>query len=102
MFREMKFVFLSLCLSVLGCAEKKTETQTPVERSKYLVTVTSCNDCHTPKIAGPGGSPVLDETRLLAGHSENAPYPPTWTPRSNRASVFIRSSTQYAWIGLVE
>lgn len=39
MFREMKFVFLSLCLSVLGCAEKKTETQTPVERSKYLVTV---------------------------------------------------------------
>ena len=66
MFRSMKFVMLALCLSVPGCAEKKTETQTPVKRGKYLVTVTGCNDCHTPKIAGPGGIPVLDEKRLLA------------------------------------
>jgi len=51
MLRRMKFVLFALCLSVLGCAEKKAETQTPVERGKYLVTVTGCHDCHTPSLS---------------------------------------------------
>jgi cytochrome c553 len=100
MFRRMKLVVLALCLSVLGCAEKKTETQTPVERGKYLVTVTGCNDCHTPKIAGPSGSPVLDEKRLLAGHPENAPYP-TWSPPDlqQRNALALTNTSLTAWAG---
>jgi mono/diheme cytochrome c family protein len=100
MLRRMKFVMLALCLSVLGCAEKKTATQTPVERGKYLVTVTGCNDCHTPKIVGPGGSPVLDEKRLLAGHPENAPYP-TWSPpdMQQRNALALTNTSLTAWAG---
>jgi mono/diheme cytochrome c family protein len=37
--------------------------ETPVERGLYLVTLSGCNDCHTP--GGMLGSP--DKTRLLAG-----------------------------------
>jgi mono/diheme cytochrome c family protein len=37
--------------------------ESPVERGRYLVSVTGCNDCHTP--GGMLGSP--DKTRVLAG-----------------------------------
>lgn len=100
MFRQIKFGLLAFCLSVLGCAEKKTATQTPVERGKYLVTVAGCHDCHTPKIAGTGGSPVLDEKRLLAGHPENAPYP-TWSSRDmqQRNALALTNTSLTAWAG---
>jgi len=66
-------------MTALGCADRKSATQTPVERGQYLVNITGCHDCHTPKIEGPGGKPVLDEKRLLSGHPEKAPYP-SWSP----------------------
>jgi mono/diheme cytochrome c family protein len=37
--------------------------ETPIERGLYLVTLSGCNDCHTP--GGMLGSP--DKTRLLGG-----------------------------------
>src|SRR5215813_3992254 len=43
------------------------QTQSPVERGKYLVTVGGCNDCHTPKKMGPNG-PEPDMTRELSGN----------------------------------
>ena len=46
----------ALLLTVAGCEKKETKTQSPVERGKYLVTITGCHDCHTPKIEGPGGT----------------------------------------------
>lgn len=46
-----------------------------VERGKYLVWTSACNDCHTPKKMGPNG-PELDLTRLLAGHTEAEKLPP--------------------------
>jgi hypothetical protein len=45
---------------VFGCG-KKLQTQ-----DRYLVTLGSCNDCHTPKIPGPYGMPVPDTKRLLS------------------------------------
>ena len=42
----------------------------PVERGKYLVTITGCNDCHTPWKMGPNG-PEPDMTRMLSGHPES-------------------------------
>jgi mono/diheme cytochrome c family protein len=39
------------------------EAETPVERGLYLVTLSGCNDCHTP--GGLLGNP--DKTRILAG-----------------------------------
>jgi mono/diheme cytochrome c family protein len=44
------------------------QAQDPVARGKYLVTVASCNDCHTPKLPPTGPLPETDMTRLLSGH----------------------------------
>ena len=61
-------------VSLLG---RRTEP-TPVERGRYLVHTTGCNDCHTPWHMGPQG-PEPDMSRLLSGHPadfELAPLPP--------------------------
>lgn len=56
--------------------EKKELTQGElIQRGKYLVNTSGCNDCHTPKIFGPQGM-GLDTTKLLSGHPENSPLPP--------------------------
>ena len=81
-------IFLAACIIVLqqSCsssptdepkeAEKKEITHGEmVERGKYLVNTSGCNDCHTPKKFGPQGM-SLDTTRLLSGHPENSPLPP--------------------------
>ncbi|HET6266582.1 MAG TPA: diheme cytochrome c-553, partial [Acidobacteriota bacterium] len=39
----------------------------PVERGRYLTTISGCNDCHSPKKMTPQG-PVPDEALLLSGH----------------------------------
>ena len=47
-----------------------------IARGKYLVTIGSCNDCHTPwKSAGPGKPAGPDMTRMLSGHPAGAPDP---------------------------
>jgi mono/diheme cytochrome c family protein len=71
-----------------GCqrAEQQAETQTsqappasasidPVARGKYLVTVGSCNDCHTPWKMGEKG-PEPDMTKYLSGHPQEMVVPP--------------------------
>jgi hypothetical protein len=45
-----------------------------VKRGQYLVTIMSCNDCHTPFKMGPNG-PEPDMTRELSGHPENLKMP---------------------------
>ena len=91
-------VVISFYLS--GCARQEAATQPPVERGKYLVTVVGCHDCHTPKIEGPGGKPMLDEKHLLAGHLEKAPFP-TWTPADfkDRNALALTNSSLTAWAG---
>ena len=74
---------LSVTFVFLGCQQKTqqttSETQTsqsteamqaqdPVARGKYLVTIGSCNDCHTPKLPQTGPLPEADMSRLLSGH----------------------------------
>ncbi len=61
-------VILLMSLAIFACAKQQTAIQTPVERGKYLVSSGGCNDCHTPKVAGPSGAPVLDTSKLLSGH----------------------------------
>jgi mono/diheme cytochrome c family protein len=61
-------VALGSCLFVLSCATAPPATTAaakpdPVVRGRYLVTIMSCNDCHTP--GSFYGAP--DTTRLLSG-----------------------------------
>jgi mono/diheme cytochrome c family protein len=77
-----------LVTTVFGCGRKAPLNEASVERGKYLVTFGECNDCHTPKMAGPGSAPEFDAKHLLSGHPENAPYP-VWTPGDAKRNVLI-------------
>ncbi len=83
----MKNTILSLCTAtVLVCTactknvavdeEKKPiaekDTAEMIEYGKYLVTITGCNDCHTPKRMGPRGPELVIE-QLLSGYQANRP-----------------------------
>jgi hypothetical protein len=92
------------CISILvliGCEAKTGATmENPVERGEYLVMVGGCNDCHTPKLQGPGGQIMLDTTRILSGHQHDAPYP-TWSPQDlqKRHALTLSNPSFTAWAG---
>ena len=100
MARIVKIILLGLSLVASGCAEKKSVEPTLIERGKYLVTLAGCHDCHTPKLPVPGGSPMLDEKHLLAGHPQDAPYP-TWNPADlqQRNAMALANPMLTAWAG---
>ena len=54
---------MRIALALFLIAASAASAQTPAERGKYLVTITGCNDCHTP--GGMLGTP--DEKRYLGG-----------------------------------
>jgi mono/diheme cytochrome c family protein len=61
--------------------EKKDETQEMTEaalaeRGKYLMMVSACHDCHSPKKITSDGQVLLDEDRLLSGHPKDEPLRP--------------------------
>ena len=88
-----------LLVTVFGCERKAPLNESSVERGKYLVTLGGCNDCHTPKMPGPGGAPELDARHLLSGHPENAPHP-AWTPGdAKRNTLFTANDTVTAFAG---
>lgn len=68
----------SILIAFIGC-EQKAPALDPVKRGEYLVTISGCHDCHTPKNMNPAGMPEPDMTRMLAGHPAEAPYP-LWKP----------------------
>jgi len=73
----MLLVILALFVLFAGCEKKQRAVENLVQRGKYLVTVSGCHDCHSPKLQGP--LPLPDMSRALSGHPEGAPYP-TWSP----------------------
>lgn len=63
-----------------------------IAKGKYLVTTSSCHDCHSPKIMTPHG-PVVDTTRILSGHPKENPVPPViktneWIMFNNELTAF--------------
>jgi hypothetical protein len=68
----------------------------PVERGQYLVTITGCNDCHTPFKMTPNG-PEPDMTRQLSGHPAalTLPAPPALTPEW----AWAGAATNTAFVG---
>ncbi len=55
--------------------QTKTEIKNPgelIDREKYLVTITGCNDCHTPKKMGPKGPELIEELLLSGFQGKNA------------------------------
>ncbi len=60
-----------LALTVIsGCESPGKAVVNPIERGEYLVTMSGCHDCHSPKIMTEMG-PEPDPARLLSGHPAN-------------------------------
>lgn len=89
-----------LLLLVLGCGRSRPEQRVSANHGKYLVTTSGCHDCHTPKVTGPDGAPVLDETKLLSGHPEKE-RPPSWSPEDlkQKGVAAVANPTFTAWAG---
>ena len=68
-----------------------------IARGKYLVTVASCHDCHTPLAMTPRG-PEPDMTRALSGHPADLKIT---TPPAMPAGPWmaIGATTMTAWSG---
>src|SRR5579862_760678 len=56
-------------------APKELSNAEKIMRGKYLMTIGSCGDCHTPKIFTAAG-PVPDTTKLYSGHPGSTPLLP--------------------------
>ncbi len=68
-------VWFASCSTVSSKEKEGLSQAEKIERGKYLVTISGCHDCHTPKLFGSKG-PVLDSNRLLSGYREGSPLPP--------------------------
>ncbi|HKC25418.1 MAG TPA: diheme cytochrome c-553 [Thermoanaerobaculia bacterium] len=84
------------CLAL--CALSASSAPAPknrVARGKYLVTITHCNDCHTPFKMGPNG-PEPDMTRMLSGHPQDVKLPP---PPQPQGPWVVAGYPSTAWAG---
>ena len=87
---QITVVVLSVMAAIAACSEaggndketqkedistiRKKEKDELIARGKYLVTVSGCNDCHSPKIMTPMG-PIPDTTRLMSGYPSEKGIP---------------------------
>jgi hypothetical protein len=55
--------------------QQQLSTEELIKRGKYIVTVSACHDCHSPKVFTEHGV-GLDTTRLLSGHPKDEQLPP--------------------------
>ena len=70
--------------------------QSKVERGKYIVTTSGCNDCHTPwKMTEKGPEP--DYSRMLSGHPQDMQVPPA--PKLEGPWNMTAAATNTAWAG---
>jgi hypothetical protein len=76
-------IALIIATAVIACTNTsaKNETKTTVldstqkvKHGEYLVTVSGCDDCHSPKIMGPKG-PEVDMEKRLSGFPATRPIP---------------------------
>lgn len=89
----------SLLVLVAGAsaAAPKAGASAQVRRGEYLVTVSGCNDCHTPWKMGPNG-PEPDRARLLSGHPQELVV--TEAPRpAGGPWIVAGTGTMTAWSG---
>lgn len=71
--------------------------ESQVKWGEHLVTITGCNDCHTPKKFGEHGM-VIDSALLLSGHIAQMPAPEI-DRKLVESKGLVVSNTLTAWAG---
>ncbi len=109
----LTIVALSVVATIAACSDagsKETETKKEditevrqkekdelIARGKYLVTISGCNDCHSPKLMTQVG-PVPDSTKLMSGYPSERGIPTlseaiakdqNWVKMSPDATAFV-------------
>lgn len=85
-----------LAVSITGARSASRAHDTRVERGAYLVTISGCNDCHTPFRMGPKG-PEPDMSRMLSGHPRSLVMP---TPPAGKGPwIWSGGATNTAFAG---
>jgi hypothetical protein len=105
MFTLMAAVVLLSSLFLPGAPEaargKESEAanEAKIKRGEYLVNVTGCGDCHSPKIITPNG-PEADPARLLSGYPSGANLPdiPAGVIGPDKWGV-LGTNDMTAWVG---
>ena len=69
-----------------------------VQKGAYLVTISGCSDCHSPKVFTEKG-PEPDPTRLLAGHPAESPLPEIDFDRISPTGWVLMSNDLTAAVG---
>jgi hypothetical protein len=87
----------AVLLAAMSTSHASGATGGDVARGKYVVTVSGCNDCHTPWKLGPNG-PEQDTSRLLSGHPEQLTMPAA--PALPEGPWMVTASATFtAWSG---
>jgi mono/diheme cytochrome c family protein len=99
--RAMTGVVLAWSLAI-ACtpAESGTMTaQSSIERGKYLVNISGCHDCHSPKVYTDHG-PVPDTTRLLSGQPADEAVPEVPVDILGPGKWAVMTNDHFtAWVG---
>lgn len=89
-----KTLLLFLPVFILQCAQEPAkpaaaETKPdPVKRGEYLVTISGCEDCHSPKIMTDHG-PAPDPKLRYSGHPAGVPLAPIADPKVPASGQWI-------------
>lgn len=83
-------VLLSVTPLLAQKSSSKSSSSSKVARGKYLVTISGCHDCHTPKLDAQG---TPDMARALSGR------PSTTMPPQQREGEITASMDLTAWAG---
>jgi mono/diheme cytochrome c family protein len=70
-------VFLTGCRTnpkVITPETMKLTTEQLIQKGEYLVTISGCNDCHSPKQVGSQGPAIIQEL-MLSGYPASRPLP---------------------------
>ena len=85
----------ALIASSCATAAEKPASPTPVERGRYLVRTSGCNDCHTPGYAQ--GNGVVDEKLWLTGDALGWQGP--WgTTYATNLRLLLSTMSEQQWL----
>jgi mono/diheme cytochrome c family protein len=85
----------ALLVSVPVIAQEKKEADPQLERGRYLVRITGCNDCHTAGYAPSGGK--VPETQWLTGDALGWRGP--WgTTYPTNLRLYMQDLTEEQWV----
>lgn len=88
---------LLIILTFQGCTPPKTEDQATIQRGRYLIQISGCNDCHTEDFMDQGGN--MPEEKWLTG-SRRGWHNEQGTTYATNLRLLISRIDEAQWITL--